>query len=123
LIKLCATFAKISEDVAKVDWLSGDPIFPNRDLKSSITITLPKAEIDSARERSAYRHLLPLFIACVVYRFPADTKSHYTGLIFNLFRRDPASPGGGREINPDEGNIPAADLLLIPHPFRSGIAN
>lgn len=123
LIKLCNDTAAVSEATAKINWLSGDPVFPGRDLENGVTITIPKPEIDSARAQSAYKSLIPVLLFCVTYRFPFDTKSHHTGLIFQLYRKDAASAGGAREFSVTDSIVPQDQLVLMPNPFRSGIAN
>jgi hypothetical protein len=123
LLKFCNEQNVSSELIAKAGWLYGHPIFPGRNLVSGVTVTIPKSEIDAAREQSAYKSLMPILIFCVTYRFPFDDKSHHTGLIFSLSRLDSASVGGSREFNATETLVPVNKLRLTPYPFRSGIAN
>jgi hypothetical protein len=123
LTKFCNHQTVASEEMAKGNWLSGSPIFPGRDLIEAVAATIPKAEIDAAREQSAHQSLIPVLLFCVTYRFPFDTKSHHTGLIFQLFRSDQENAGYPRELQPNDRFVPQGHLQLLPYPFRSGIAN
>jgi hypothetical protein len=123
LVKFCNEQTVSSEMKANVSWLSGDPIFPDRELRSAVIVTIPKAEIDAAREQSDYKSFTPVLLFCVTYRSPFDTKSHHTGLAFQLFRSDPASAGGAREFSPDDKLTLLGQLRLIPNPFRGGVAD
>jgi hypothetical protein len=123
LIKFCNDLTATSEGMAKANWLSGFPIFQGRELGDRVAVTIAKAEIDAAREQSAYKSLIPILLFCVTYRFPFDTKSHHTGLIFQLFRSDQENAGRPRELRPDDRFVPQGHLQLLPHPFRSGVAN
>ena len=117
LKELCQANIKVSEGADKFGWMTGDPIFPNMSLSAKFSVSIPKSEIETATRRSVHGLILPYLLINVTYRFLADTKSHYTGMIFILSRRDTT-----RDIRPSEGNIPATELTLISNPFRSGVA-
>jgi len=123
LAKFCAALTESSEMLAKANVSKGDPIFPGRELRGALNITMPKAEIDAAREQSGPDILSPVLLFCVTYRTPFDNKSHRTGLVFTLVKREPSAAGGLRPFTADDKLIPRELLELHPFPFHSGEAD
>lgn len=119
----CQGEALHSEQLAKADWVQGEPLFPGKTLPGGINNLSMAAGSTENRTQMSNGAVVPVLYFCATYRFPADEKSHYTGRAFLVMRADPKSPGGAREPNPAEGNIPAAEVRLIPQPFGSGSAN
>jgi hypothetical protein len=117
LLKLCKEQVGASEAMAKSEWLTGDTIFPTNTIRNAVKLSIPKQQIDAAVTRSGHGLILPYLIVCVVYRFPFDSTSHYTGKIWIVRRRIDG------DIRPSEGTIAGAILKAEPHPFRSGLAN
>lgn len=117
LLKLCKAETISSESAAKAGWLMGHTIFPTNTAPDAMRLTIPRQAIGEAVAQSAHGLVLPYLLTCVVYRFPFDAASRFTGEAFILARRD------GQSIRPADGNIPAANLVLIAQPFRSGMAN
>ena len=120
---LCEDGTRLLDNPHAADFMGGHVIFPNDSIPDAVNIHIPNADINMARAQSAYKSLIPVLLFCVTYRSPFNDKAHYTGHAFQLFRKDFKSPGGAREINPDEGNVPANQLVLMRLPFDSSIAN
>jgi hypothetical protein len=123
LKKLCVGSAESMNNPAAADFEGGHVIFPNDVLSDAVNIHMLNDDIEKARAQSAYRSLIPVLLFCITYRTPFDERTKYTGYAFNLFRRDPTSAGGAREIQPEEGGIPPQDLILMLLPFNSSVAN
>jgi hypothetical protein len=123
LLKLCRGAVIFSEQKAKVEFLLGDPLFPNKEIESGVTLNIPKDAVDTATAASGPKLVLPILLFCVTYRYPADTKSHYTGFAFIITRKPINASGEAGDIKPAEGTIPSMALRLLPHPFSSGMAN
>ena len=117
LRKLCRGAVASSERKTSVEWLLGDSIFPGKELTSAVTQTIAQADFEREGRISSSGIALPMIMLCVTYRYPADTKSHYTGVAYIITRKK------GGDIKPKEGTIAANDLQLIPQPFSSGMAN
>jgi hypothetical protein len=116
--------AEASQQMAQGEYLMGETVFPNRPLSGGFSdLGVPKSEIDDPSARGPDGIILPVLLICVTYRFPSDVKSHYTGYIYLVHASDPSSPGGMRQINPDQRLVPSGDVRFLPNPFRSGIAN
>jgi hypothetical protein len=121
LKKLCVESAAFMNNPVAADFLGGHIIFPNDGLPNGINVHMLNEDIEKACAQ--YRSLIPVLLFCITYRTPFDKNARYTGYAFNLFRRDPKSVGGAREIRPEEGDIPAQDLSLMLLPFNSSVAN
>jgi hypothetical protein len=120
---LCENQARLLDNPNAAEFVGGHVIFPNDSIPDAVNIHILNADISVARAQSAYKSLIPVLLFCVAYRSPFDKGTHYTGHAFQLFRRDSKSAGGAREINPEEGNVPANELTLMRLPFNSSIAN
>lgn len=120
---LCEDQTRLLDNPQAAEFVGGHVIFPNDSIPDAVNIHMLNTDINAARARSAYKSLIPVLLFCVAYRSPFDKGTHYTGHAFQLFRRDSKNPGGAREIGPDEGNVPANELMLMRFPFNSSIAD
>jgi hypothetical protein len=102
--------------IREVGFGLGYTLFPGENFPSdkgfgawSLGINISREDIERALPASADGKYVSLYvIGCIDYTFPTDPNVHHqTGFIYGLTKR------GSTPISPDDGQIPAANLMLI----------
>lgn len=86
----------------------------------TLTTTIRKDEIEGSRFQTGERVMSPIIVGCVNYQFTfGERKRHQTGFIYKLDRIKPDQPGHFA-IFPDDGDVPAGRLVLVPWVLEGG---
>jgi hypothetical protein len=118
LRQFCRERATRADKFNNAGHLHGDPIFPGKTLDGyPMTTTMPAGSVGPSGE------IMPVVLVCVLYRFLPDlAMAHYTGVTFMISKN--LQPDRSKlAIKSTDGTIPAADLHLVPYPFRGGDAS
>lgn len=95
----------------------GHTVFPGKPVKQTVSTSVSNAEI--ARITQMAQFIMPTVIGAVSYFFAGDDAAHQTSFVYDIVRSKrprPESAAKNRSssaIFPDEGDIPATDLVLL----------
>jgi hypothetical protein len=88
--------------------------------------SIPVFLTDEGGFRWAHEHnmtkLPPTIVGCVIYE-DNDGNGHWTGLIYDMFARDPNTPSGLTAINLKPGTLAAGNIVLRQDLIGTGPAN
>jgi hypothetical protein len=88
--------------------------------------SIPVFLTDEGGFRWAHEHnmtkLPPTIVGCVIYE-DSDGNGHWTGLIYDMFARDPNVPSGLAAIDLKPAKLAAGNIILRPDPIGTGPAN
>jgi hypothetical protein len=101
-------------------------LFPTEDTTANITVTLTKADIDSAimpfNKRDA-KYVLPVIYGCVNYQFSFDKLTHQTQFIYELSQFNPVEPSHQFPIKIISGTVPLTNLVVRKYYFGGSLAD
>jgi hypothetical protein len=94
-------------------------------LMSGQSASIPVFLTDEGGFRWAHEHnmtkLPPTIVGCVIYE-DTNGKGHWTGLIYDMFARDPNAPSGAA-IDLKPGKLAAGNIVLRQNQIGTGPAN
>jgi hypothetical protein len=97
----------------------GLSLFPDEMAIQNVTVNISQDELRRITQTVPF--ITPVVLGTVMYRIAFDTEVHQTGFIIRIQRNASARPDRSpNSIFPDEGDVPAENINLVPSIFEGG---
>jgi hypothetical protein len=92
-------------------------LFQNDTLEAEQNLFVPRADIDHAAEQLVQHGMkntfLPMLVACAIYKLDRTGERHYTCIVGDVHRRDPAGSGLSIPFDITNGNVSISQMEAV----------
>jgi len=122
--KMCGAIASTPFEIDQDQ--RGMVVFPGGiDDSQLVGLGISKAEMESTKTINPHfrvKHILPIIVGCVDYRYATSSRHHQTRFIYHVQRFDPATPPNIFSIEVGR-EVPSSSVILIRYAFGGFVAN